>query len=84
MAKLGNVDAERLTSFVERIERLEEEKKAIADDVKDLYAEASAVGYDKKAIREVVKLRKMDSAERDEMEFMLDVYKKALKLTPDE
>ncbi len=84
MTKLGNVDAERLTSLIERVERLEEEKKAIADDVKDVYAEAKAVGYDTKIMKQIVKLRKMDASERDEMEFMLDVYKKALKLSPEE
>jgi uncharacterized protein (UPF0335 family) len=84
MTKLGNVDAERLTSLIERVERLEEEKKAIADDIKDVYAEAKAVGYDTKIMKQIVKLRKMDASERDEMEFMLDVYKKALKLSPEE
>lgn len=84
MTKLGNVDAERLTSLIERVERLEEEKKAISDDIKDVYAEAKAVGYDTKIMKQIVKLRKMDASERDEMEFMLDVYKKALKLSPEE
>lgn len=83
MATLGNVDAERLTSLIERIERLEEEKKAIADDIKDVYAEAKSVGYDAKIMKQIIRLRKMDSSERDEMEFMLEVYKRALNLTPD-
>lgn len=72
------VAADRLKSFVERIEKLEEEKKAIGADISDVYSEAKGVGFDVKAPRQVLKLRKMDSADRDEQEQLLDVYKRAL------
>ena len=74
----GGVAAERLKSFVERIERLEEEKKAIADDVRDVYAEAKANGYDVKALRKVVRMRKQDVNERKEQEAILETYLHAL------
>jgi uncharacterized protein (UPF0335 family) len=81
MAKKGEaLDAGRLRSFVERIERLEEEKRALADDVKDVFAEAKAAGYDVKVMRQVIKLRKMDSAKYQELEALLDIYKAALGL----
>jgi uncharacterized protein (UPF0335 family) len=70
--------ADRLRSFVERIERLEEERKAISGDIRDVYAEAKGVGYDVKIMRKVVQLRKMDAAERDEQEALLDTYWHAL------
>ena len=69
---------ERLRLLIERIERLEEEKKGISDDIRDVYSEAKAVGYDPKIIREVVKLRKMRPDDRREMETILDIYKAAL------
>ena len=69
---------ERLRLLVERVERLEEEKKGIADDIKDVYAEAKAVGYDAKIMRQVVRLRKMAPDDRREMETVLDLYKAAL------
>ena len=71
---------DRLRLLIERIERLEEEKKGIADDVKDVYAEAKAVGYDVKIIRQIVRLRKMKPDDRAEMEALLDTYKAALGL----
>lgn len=74
----GPISAERLQSFVERIERLEEEKKSIASDISDVYSEAKGVGYDKKAIREIVKKRAMDAADRAEQEIILDTYMHAL------
>ena len=64
--------------LIERIERLEEEKKGIADDIRDVYAEAKAVGYDPKIMRQVVRLRKMDANDRSEQEMILDTYKAAL------
>ena len=67
-----------LKAFVERIERLEEEKKAIADDIRDVYAEAKGNGFDVKALRTVVRLRKQDKQERDEHEAILQVYLQAL------
>ena len=70
----------RLRLLIERVERLEEEKKGIADDIKDVYGEAKAVGYDTKMMREIIKLRKMDPNDRAEMEAILDTYKAALGL----
>jgi uncharacterized protein (UPF0335 family) len=69
---------DRLKAFIERVERLEEEKKAIADDVRDVYAEAKANGFDIKALRTVVKLRKLDVDERKEQEAVLETYMHAL------
>ncbi|WP_164115560.1 DUF2312 domain-containing protein [Sphingorhabdus sp. Alg239-R122] len=74
----ANVTSEQLRLFIERIERLEEEKKGIADDIRDVYAEAKAVGYDPKIMRQVVRLRKMEPHDRQEMEAILDTYKSAL------
>jgi uncharacterized protein (UPF0335 family) len=71
---------DRLRLLIERIERLEEEKQGIADDVKDVYLEAKAVGYDPKIMRQIVKLRKMNPDDRAEMEALIEVYKKALGL----
>ena len=76
----GNVSADQLRLFIERIERLEEEKKGIADDVKDVYAEAKANGYDTKTMRSIVRLRKMEKNARDEMDALLDTYRNALGL----
>lgn len=69
---------EKLKQIVSRIERLEEEKAGIASDVKDVYAEAKALGYDTKALRAVVRLRKIDRREREEQEQVLDLYLAAL------
>jgi uncharacterized protein (UPF0335 family) len=74
----GNVAADQLRLFIERIERLEEEKKGIADDVKDVYAEAKANGYDTKTMRAIVKLRKMEKHTRDEADALLETYRAAL------
>lgn len=71
---------DRLRLLIERIERLEEEKKGIADDIRDVYAEAKAVGYDTKIMRQIVRLRKMNADDRAEMEAILDTYKSALGL----
>jgi uncharacterized protein (UPF0335 family) len=70
----------RLRLLIERIERLEEEKKGIADDIRDVYAEAKAVGYDAKIMRQIVRLRKMKPDDRAEMETILETYKAALGL----
>jgi uncharacterized protein (UPF0335 family) len=72
------VAAGQLRAFIERIERLEEEKQAIADDIKDVYAEMKGSGFDTKAVRTIIRLRKKDQAERQEEEAMLDLYKAAL------
>lgn len=71
---------DRLRLLIERIERLEEEKKGLSDDIKDVYAEAKAVGYDPKVMRVVVRLRKMRPDDRREMEAIVDTYKNALGL----
>ena len=76
----GSVAADELRLLIERIERLEEEKKAIADDVKDVYGEAKSRGYDTKTIRTIVRLRKMESHSRQEAEALLETYKAALGL----
>ncbi len=78
MADTGGVAADQLRAFVERIERLEEEKKAISDDVKDVYGEAKAMGFDVKILRQVVRLRKQEPHEREEQEAILDLYLHAL------
>ncbi|MER9524058.1 DUF2312 domain-containing protein [Mesorhizobium sp. M0292] len=72
------VAAGQLRAFIERIERLEEEKKTIADDIKEIYSEAKGTGFDTKAMREIIRLRKKDQAERQEAETILDLYKAAL------
>jgi uncharacterized protein (UPF0335 family) len=76
----NSVAADELRLLVERIERLEEEKAGIADDIKDIYIEAKARGYVGKVLREVVRIRKMDKEKRQEFEAILDVYKAALGL----
>lgn len=80
MADIGGVAGERLRSFVERIERLEEEKKALSDDIREVYAEAKGTGFDTKVLRQVIRLRAMDQSDRSEMEELLDVYKRALDM----
>ncbi len=69
---------DQLKAFVERIEKLEEEKKAISDDIRDVYAEAKGNGFDVKALREIIKLRKLEPTERDEQEAILETYMHAL------
>ena len=76
----ANASDDRLRLLVERVERLEEEKKGISDDIKDVYLEAKAVGYDVKIMRKIVALRKMPVDDRREMEAILDLYKNALGL----
>ncbi|SMF45834.1 Uncharacterized conserved protein, UPF0335 family [Tistlia consotensis] len=81
MSDIGGVAAERLRSFIERIERLEEEKAALANDVREVYSEAKSAGFDTKIMRQVIKLRKMDQNDRQEQEALLDLYKAAVGLT---
>ena len=76
----GAVAVDQLRLLIERIERLEEEKKGIADDIKDVYAEAKGTGFDPKTMRTIVRLRKMSRDDRQEMEALLDTYKAALGL----
>jgi uncharacterized protein (UPF0335 family) len=75
---VGGIAADRLRSFIERIERLEEEKKGIADDIKDIYAEAKGTGFDVKIIRQIIRLRRKAKEERQEEEELLELYKSAL------
>ena len=69
---------DQLKAFVERVERLEEEKKALADDIREVYSEAKGTGFDTKVMRQVIRLRKMESADRQEQEAMLELYLGAL------
>lgn len=76
----GAVAADQLRLFIERIERLEEEKKGIADDIRDVYAESKSNGFDVKIMRQIVRLRKMETHDRQEMDAILDTYRSALNL----
>ncbi|HOV02949.1 MAG TPA: DUF2312 domain-containing protein [Kaistiaceae bacterium] len=78
----GGVAGAQLRSFIERIERLEEEKKAIADDIRDVFAEAKGTGFDVKTMRQVIKIRRQDKEERQEQEALLDLYMHALGMAP--
>ena len=80
MADIGGVAADRLRSFVERIERLEEEKAALAADIREVYSEAKGSGFDAKALRQVVRLRRMDASDRQREEALLDLYRRALNI----
>ena len=77
-ANFGGIAADRLRSIVERIERLEEERKSLASDIKDIYAEAQGSGFDIKALRSLIALRRKEPAEIEELESLIDVYKRAL------
>jgi uncharacterized protein (UPF0335 family) len=83
MADVAGVAGDRLKSFIERIERLEEEKKALAEDIKEVFAEAKGTGFDVKIMRQIIRIRKMDKDDLDEQETLLDVYKRALGMIPD-
>ncbi|ORE98842.1 DUF2312 domain-containing protein [Aurantimonas sp. 22II-16-19i] len=82
MSDTNGVAQDQLRSFVERIERLEEEKKTISEDIKDVYAEAKGNGFDTKVLRKVISLRKQDADERQEQEAILDLYLQALGMAP--
>lgn len=77
-AQWGNIAADRLRSIIERIERLEEERKALAGDIKDIYQEAKSAGFDVKVIRQLISIRRKEPAEVEEQETLLDVYRRAL------
>lgn len=81
--RAGGVAVDQLKSIIARIEKLEEEKAAIADDIRDVFAEAKGNGFDIKAIRQIIKLRKMDAQEREEEETILDTYMRALGMLPE-
>jgi uncharacterized protein (UPF0335 family) len=83
MEQQNGVAGDHLRSFVERIERLEEEKKNISDDIREVYAEAKGNGFDAKILRQIIRIRKLDKAERLEQEAILDLYMHALGMVPD-
>lgn len=78
MVDVGGIAGEQLRSYIERIERLEDEKANIAADIKEVFAEAKGMGFDTKIIRQVLKLRKMDASDRQEQEELLDLYLRAI------
>lgn len=80
MTEVGGIAAEQLVSYIERIERLEEEKAALAADIKDVFAEAKGNGFDVKTMRQILRLRKLDKADLQEQEHLLDLYKRAIGL----
>jgi uncharacterized protein (UPF0335 family) len=82
MVNVGGVSGEYLRSYIERIERLEEEKGDIAQNIKEVFAEAKGNGFDTKTMREILKIRKMDASDAEEQDYLLDTYKKALGMTP--
>ena len=82
MPDVGGIAGDRLKSFVERIERLEEERRALGNDIKEVYAEAKGTGFDTKVMRQLIKLRKMDKDDLDEQETLLDIYKRAIGMLP--
>lgn len=76
--EVGGVAADKLRSIIERVERLEEERKALAGDIKDIFTDAKGDGFDVKVIKQIIKLRKQEPAEVEEQETMLDTYRRAL------
>ena len=80
MAEVGGIATDRLRSLIERIEKLEEDKKEISTDIREVFAEAKSAGFDVKIMRAILKLRKMNAADRDEQELVVDTYRKALDI----
>lgn len=80
MTEVGGIAAEQLVSYIERIERLEEEKAALAADIKDVFAEAKGNGFDVKTMRQILKLRKLEKDDLQEQEHLLELYKRAIGL----
>lgn len=78
MTDVGGIAADQLRSYIERVERLEEEKAGIAADIKDVFAEAKGNGFDVKTMRQIIRLRKLEEIDRQEQETLLDLYKRAL------
>ncbi len=76
--EVGGIAVDRLRSIIERIERLEEEKKALSNDIKDIYAEGKSAGFDVKVIRQIISIRRKEPAEVEEQETLLDLYRRAL------
>jgi uncharacterized protein (UPF0335 family) len=83
MPDVGGVAGAQLKSFIERIERLEDEKRALGEDIKEVYAEAKGTGFEPKIMRQLIRIRKMDKDEHDEQESLLDLYKRALGMLPE-
>jgi len=83
MPDVGGIAGAQLKSFIEHIERLDEEKRALGEDIKEVYAEAKGTGFEPKIMRQILKIRKMDKDEHDEQESLLDIYKRALGMLPD-
>jgi uncharacterized protein (UPF0335 family) len=83
MTSFGGLSAEHLKQFIERIERLEDEKKTIAEDIKEVFAEAKGTGFDAATMRTIIKLRKKDQADLEEEEYLLDTYKRAMGMLPE-
>ena len=77
-AAVGGIAAARLRSIIERVERLEEERKALAGDIKDIFTEAKSAGFEVKVIKQIIRLRKQEPAEIEEQETLLDIYRRAL------
>lgn len=80
MTEVGGIAVERLRSLIERIERLEAEKKELSNDIRDIFAEAKSAGFDVKIMREIIKLRKKAAADRDEEDYLIETYRKALNI----
>ena len=83
MADVGGISGAQLRSYIERVERLEEEKAALAADIREVYSEAKATGFEPKIMRQIVKLRKFDAADRQEQEALLEMYLSALGMLAD-
>ena len=79
-AKVGGIAVDRLRSLIERIEKLEVDKKEISTDIREVFSEAKSAGFDVKIMRDILKLRKMNAADRDEQEYLLETYRKALQI----
>ena len=83
MPDVGGIAGAQLKSFIDRIERLEDEKRVLGEDVKEVYAEAKGRGFEPKIMRQIIKIRRMDKEEHDEQETLLDLYKRALSMVPE-
>jgi uncharacterized protein (UPF0335 family) len=84
MPDVGGVGGDQLKSFIERIERLEEEKRALAEDIKEVYAEARGSGFEPKIMRQIVRIRRRDQDDLDEEESLIELYKRAIGMLPAE
>lgn len=83
MAEVGGIAGGHLRSLIERIERLQEDRSAVNADIREVYAEGKAAGFDVKIMRQVVRLRRMEKADRDEQETLLELYRRAIGMDPD-